>query len=57
MAKRVGETLKLGVTWQAAALYATLFGGYVAFSVYLPSLLKAEYDLSIGDASNRMAAS
>ncbi len=55
MAKRVGETLKLGVTWQAAALYATLFGGYVAFSVYLPSLLKAEYDLSIADASNRMA--
>lgn len=55
MVTRVGATLKLSITWQAAALYATLFGGYVAFSVYLPSLLKAEYGLTVADASNRMA--
>lgn len=26
----------LSATWQAAALYSVAFGGYVAFSVYLP---------------------
>jgi len=43
------------ITWQAAALYAIGFGGYVAFSVYLPTYLKNAYGLTPADASNRMA--
>ena len=55
MMGRLAETVKLKVTWQAAALYAVAFGGYVAFSVYLPTDLKTAYHLGQGDASNRMA--
>lgn len=43
------------VTWQAAILYAVSFGGYVAFSVYLPAFLRNSYDLTPIDAANRMA--
>ncbi|MGH3416660.1 MAG: MFS transporter, partial [Actinocrinis sp.] len=39
----------------ASALYAVAFGGYVAFSVYLPTYLKNGYGLAQADASNRMA--
>ncbi|MFF9624784.1 nitrate/nitrite transporter [Streptomyces griseosporeus] len=53
--RRLAATLKLGVTWQASALYAVAFGGYVAFSVYLPTYLKTGYGLAQGDAANRMA--
>lgn len=52
---RLAATGKLKVTWQAAALYAVAFGGYVAFSVYLPTDLRNAYRLGQGDASNRMA--
>jgi MFS transporter, NNP family, nitrate/nitrite transporter len=45
----------LSVTWQAAILYAVAFGGYVAFSVYLPAYLKTAYGLEQTDAANRMA--
>ncbi|WP_460305494.1 MFS transporter [Actinocorallia aurea] len=48
-------TCGLGVTWQASALYAVAFGGYVAFSVYLPTYLENAYRLTASDASNRMA--
>jgi NNP family nitrate/nitrite transporter-like MFS transporter len=52
---RMGAALRLPITWQAAALYAIGFGGYVAFSVYLPTYLKNAYTLTPADASNRMA--
>lgn len=55
LARRMRETLRLAVTWQASALYAIAFGGYVAFSVYLPAYLKTGYGLAQADASNRMA--
>ncbi|HEU5031794.1 MAG TPA: MFS transporter [Spirillospora sp.] len=55
LARRLAATARLGVTWQAAALYAVAFGGYVAFSVYLPTYLKTEYGLTQVDAANRMA--
>jgi NNP family nitrate/nitrite transporter-like MFS transporter len=55
LGRRLGETLRLRVTWQASILYAVAFGGYVAFSVYLPTYLKTEYGLSQADAANRMA--
>ena len=35
--------------------YAVAFGGYVAFSVYLPAYLKTAHQLTPADAANRMA--
>jgi NNP family nitrate/nitrite transporter-like MFS transporter len=55
MASRLAAVAKLRVTWQASALYAVCFGGYVAFSVYLVTYLKNAYHLTQSDASNRMA--
>jgi MFS transporter, NNP family, nitrate/nitrite transporter len=55
LTKRLGSAAVLRITWQAAALYAIGFGGYVAFSVYLPTYLKNAYTLTPADASNRMA--
>jgi NNP family nitrate/nitrite transporter-like MFS transporter len=55
LGRRMGDALALPITWQAAALYAIAFGGYVAFSVYLPTYLKNTYGLTPADASNRMA--
>ncbi|GIF45380.1 MFS transporter [Actinoplanes xinjiangensis] len=55
LAQRLAATLRLKITWQASALYAVAFGGYVAFSVYLPAYLKTAYGLTQADAANRMA--
>ncbi|NUU23887.1 MAG: MFS transporter [Streptomycetaceae bacterium] len=55
LARRLAATCRLSVTWQASALYAVVFGGYVAFSVYLPTYLKTGYGLTQADAANRMA--
>ncbi|WP_430781886.1 MFS transporter [Actinoplanes sp. G11-F43] len=52
---RLAATVRLRITWQASALYAVAFGGYVAFSVYLPAYLKTAYGLTQADAANRMA--
>ncbi|MFI7705602.1 MFS transporter [Nonomuraea sp. NPDC049480] len=52
---RMAATLKLSITWQACVLYAVAFGGYVAFSVYLPAYLQTGYGLEQADAANRMA--
>jgi NNP family nitrate/nitrite transporter-like MFS transporter len=52
---RVRQSLSLRITWQASALYAVGFGGYVAFSVYLPTYLKNAYGLAQTDAANKMA--
>jgi MFS transporter, NNP family, nitrate/nitrite transporter len=52
---RIVSNAKLPITWQACVLYAVAFGGYVAFSVYLPAYLKTEYSLTPADAANRMA--
>ncbi|MFI1354464.1 MFS transporter [Streptomyces sp. NPDC020898] len=54
-ARRLVATLRLGITWQASALHAVAFGGYVAFSVHLPTCLKTGYGLTQADAANRMA--
>lgn len=54
-ASRLTSAIRLPVTWQAAILYAVVFGGYVAFSVYLPAYLKTAYGLTQADAANRMA--
>ena len=44
--RRLAAAVRLPVTWQLAALYAVAFGGYVAFSVYLPTYLKTAYGLT-----------
>lgn len=53
--RQMVETMKLPFTWQACYLYALSFGGYVAFSVYLPTYLMNAYGLEAADASMRMA--
>jgi NNP family nitrate/nitrite transporter-like MFS transporter len=55
LASRLAATSRLPITWQACILYAVAFGGYVAFSVYLPAYLKTDYGLTPADAANRMA--
>ena len=52
---RLSANARLPITWQASLLYAVAFGGYVAFSVYLPAYLKTAYQLTPADAANRMA--
>ncbi|HEX6499037.1 MAG TPA: MFS transporter [Micromonosporaceae bacterium] len=53
--RRTGDVLKLPVTWQMSLLYAVGFGGFVAFSVYLPAYLRTAYHLSPGNAALRTA--
>ncbi|MGN6129777.1 MAG: MFS transporter [Nocardioidaceae bacterium] len=55
LVSRLVSNSKLPITWQASILYAVAFGGYVAFSVYLPAYLKTDYLLEPADAANRMA--
>ncbi|MFD4180698.1 nitrate/nitrite transporter [Rhodococcus sp. NPDC058514] len=47
---------KLGVTWEMSFLYAIVFGGFVAFSNYLPTYIKTIYDFSAVDAGTMTAA-
>ncbi|MGH8959816.1 MAG: MFS transporter [Jatrophihabitantaceae bacterium] len=53
--RRLLATARLPITWHASVLYAVGFGGYVAFSVYLPTYLKNAYAVSQSDAANKMA--
>ena len=55
LVSRISANARLPITWQACILYAVAFGGYVAFSVYLPAYLKTDYGLTPADAANRMA--
>jgi MFS transporter, NNP family, nitrate/nitrite transporter len=55
LSRRLSATVRLPLTWKASAIYAVGFGGYVAFSVYLPTYLKTAYTLTQDDAANRMA--
>lgn len=48
-------TFRLKVTLQMSFLYAIGFGGFVAFSVYLPTYLKNAYDLTQNGAAVRTA--
>lgn len=52
---RIGTAIRLKVTIQLSFLYAVGFGGFVAFSVYLPTYLKNAYGLTPDDASSRTA--
>ena len=55
LVSRLSANARLSITWQGCVLYAVAFGGYVAFSVYLPAYLKTAYGLTPADAANRMA--
>src|SRR5262245_26146642 len=50
---RLLRTEKLA--WALAAFYFLTFGGFVAFSVYLPLLLRDEFGLTLADAGFRTA--
>ena len=43
------------LSWLLAAFYFLTFGGFVAFSIYLPTLLKDEFRLAPADAGFRTA--
>ncbi|MEK8227240.1 MFS transporter [Oerskovia sp. M15] len=52
---RTWATFRLPATLQLSWLYAVGFGGFVAFSVYLPTFLVNAYDLTAADAAARTA--
>lgn len=52
--KLVGA-MRLPITWQLSFLYAVAFGGFVAFSTYLPTYLKDVYDFDLAAAGTRTA--
>ena len=52
-AMKVLRTEKLA--WALAAFYFLTFGGFVAFSIYLPTLLRDTFGLSAADAGFRTA--
>ncbi|WP_189940930.1 MFS transporter [Streptomyces aurantiogriseus] len=52
---RTTTTMRMPATMQLAFLYAVAFGGFVAFSVYLPTYLTTAYGLGRSDAALRTA--
>ena len=44
-----------GLPWVLSSFYFLTFGGFVAFSIYLPTLLRDEFGLSATDAGFRAA--
>ena len=53
--RRTWKTFRIPVTLQMSFLYAVGFGGFVAFSVYLPIYLRDAFGLTPGDAALRTA--
>lgn len=52
---KLTAALKLPVTWRMSFLYAVTFGGFVAFSTYLPTYLKDVYSFDLTAAGTRTA--
>src|SRR5262245_1648053 len=52
---KLAAAAKLPITWQMAFLYAVAFGGFVAFSTYLPTYLKDIYSFDLTEAGTRTA--
>lgn len=52
---RTALAVRTAATWQLAFLYAVSFGGFVAFSVYLPTYLTRAFELGRSDAALRTA--
>src|SRR6185437_7155583 len=57
--KSVGEMLHVPrherLAWVLSAFYGLIFGGFVAFSIYLPTLLKDQFHLNAASAGLRTA--
>jgi NNP family nitrate/nitrite transporter-like MFS transporter len=53
--RRTMAAARIATTWQLCFLYAVSFGGFVAFSVYLPAYLRTAYQLTADDAAMRTA--
>jgi MFS transporter, NNP family, nitrate/nitrite transporter len=52
---KLAAAARLPITWQMSFLYAVAFGGFVAFSTYLPTYLKDVYDFDLTGAGTRTA--
>ncbi|MEV5569911.1 MFS transporter [Spirillospora sp. NPDC052269] len=52
---RLAAAARIPTTWRACLLYGLAFGGFVAFSTYLPTYLKNVYHFSAVDAGMRTA--
>jgi MFS transporter, NNP family, nitrate/nitrite transporter len=52
---KLAAAAKLPLTWQMSFLYAVAFGGFVAFSTYLPTYLKNVYNFGLTEAGTRTA--
>jgi MFS transporter, NNP family, nitrate/nitrite transporter len=52
---KLAAAAKLPLTWQMSFLYAVTFGGFVAFSTYLPTYLKNVYSFDLTGAGTRTA--
>ncbi|WP_029287893.1 NarK/NasA family nitrate transporter [Cellulomonas sp. HZM] len=52
---KLAAAMRLPVTWQMSLLYAVAFGGFVAFSTYLPTYLKDVYSFDLTQAGTRTA--
>jgi NNP family nitrate/nitrite transporter-like MFS transporter len=51
----LGVLAREPLAWALAALYFLTFGGFVAFSIYLPTLLRDQFGLKPADAGFRTA--
>ncbi len=52
---KLKAAVKLPVTWEMSFLYAVVFGGFVAFSNYLPTYIKTIYGFTAVEAGTRTA--
>lgn len=52
---KIAGAVRLGVTWRMSFLYAIAFGGFVAFSTYLPTYIHDIYSFSLTEAGTRTA--
>jgi NNP family nitrate/nitrite transporter-like MFS transporter len=52
---KLAAAVRLPITWQMSFLYAVAFGGFVAFSTYLPTYLKDVYSFDLTAAGTRTA--
>ena len=52
---KLAAAARLPVTWQMSFLYAVTFGGFVAFSTYLPTYLGDVYSFDLTGAGTRTA--
>lgn len=55
ISEMIGVLTREPLSWALSAFYFVTFGGFVAFSIYLPTLLRDEFSLGAADAGFRTA--